>query len=500
MFEISHFGILDTIDMKYHFFYKGVLNMRNHLKHFINGEWVESTGSETLDVINPATEEVIGKISLGTREDLDKAVKAARKAFPSFSQTTKEERIELLEKIAAEYEKRKDDIVETITDELGSPLSISENVHYQMGYAHFSQAAKSLKDFSFMEDRGDHTVVKESIGVSGLITPWNFPTNQTSTKIASAFAAGSPVVLKPSELTPFAAIILTEIFEAAGVPKGVFNLVNGLGDVIGDGISSHPDIDFVSFTGSVGVGQKIMENASKTIKNFALELGGKSPLIVLEDADIEKAAKTAVSNIAMNTGQVCSAATRILVPSSMRESFEQAVKNVLPAFPMGDPRKETNIGPLVSKKQWDRVQSYIEKGMQEGATLITGGTGKPEGLETGYYCKPTVFSNVTNDMQIAQEEIFGPVMSIITYETVDEAIEVANDTVYGLAGYVVGKDPETLRKVATSIRAGRITVNSGEKDFAAPFGGYKQSGIGREWGDFGIEEYLETKAILGFPS
>ncbi|UOQ95010.1 aldehyde dehydrogenase family protein [Halobacillus shinanisalinarum] len=474
--------------------------MRNQVKHYINGEWVESTGSETEEVMNPATEEVMGKISLGTKEDLDKAVKAARDALPSFSQTTKEERVEMLEKIAEEYEKRKDELIEVMTDELGAPLSISEKVHYKMGYAHFSQAAESLKEFSFTEQRGDHTLVKETVGISGLITPWNFPTNQTSTKIASAFAAGSPVILKPSELTPFAAIILTEIFEAAGVPKGVFNLVNGSGEVIGDGISSHPDIDFVSFTGSVGVGQKVMENAAKTIKNFALELGGKSPLVVLKDADIDQAARSAVTHIAMNTGQVCSAATRILVPSAMKESFEEAVKNVLPEFPVGDPRKENFVGPLVAQKQWDRVQSYIEKGIEEGATLIAGGTGKPEGIEKGYFAKPTVFTDVKNDMVIAQEEIFGPVMSIITYETVEEAIEIANDTVYGLAGYVVGKDPELLRKVATSIRAGRITVNDKGKDFSAPFGGYKQSGIGREWGDFGIEEYLETKAILGLPS
>ncbi|WP_257349853.1 aldehyde dehydrogenase family protein [Pseudalkalibacillus decolorationis] len=474
--------------------------MRNELKHYINGEWVESTGTETMEVINPATEEVIGHISLGTKEDLDLAVQAAREAFPSFSQTSKEYRIDLLEKIADEYEKRKDDLIEVITEELGSPLSISEKVHYMMGYTHFKQAAKELRDFSFIEKRGNSTIIKETIGVSGLITPWNFPTNQTSTKIAGAFAAGSPVVLKPAEITPYAAIILAEIFEAAGLPKGAFNLVNGTGDVIGNGISSHPDIDFVSFTGSGAVGQKVMENAAKTIKKVALELGGKSPLIVLEDADIKKAAKIAASHIALNTGQVCTAATRILVPNSIKEQFEEAVKAVLPNFPVGDPQKETFIGPLVAKKQWDRVQEYIEKGIEEGATLLTGGTGKPEGLDKGYFVKPTVFTDVKNDMIIAQEEIFGPVMSIITYDTVDEAIEIANDTVYGLAGYVVGEDPETLQKVASSIRAGQITVNKAKPDFSAPFGGFKQSGIGREWGNFGIEEYLEPKAIMGMPS
>lgn len=474
--------------------------MRNHLKQFINGEWVESTGSETHEVINPATEEVIGKISLGTKEDLDKAVAAARAAFPSFSKTSREERVEMLENIAAEYANRKEEIIDVITEELGSPRSISEKVHYNMGYNHFSEAAKALKEFSFSEDRGDHTVVKESIGVSGLITPWNFPTNQSSTKIASAFAAGSPVVLKPAEITPFAAIILTEIFEKVGVPKGVFNLVNGTGETIGNGISSHPDIDFVSFTGSAGVGEKVMKNASETIKNVALELGGKSPFVMLEDADIEKAAKAAVSHIATNTGQVCSAGTRMIIPSSKKEAFEEAVKKVLPEFPVGDPQGNNYVGPLVSQKQWDTVQSYIEKGIDEGATLIAGGTGKPEGIEKGYFVKPTIFTNVKNDMVIAQEEIFGPVMSIITYETIDEAIEISNDTVYGLAGYVFGEDKETLRKVATSIRAGRIKVNNAELDFSAPFGGYKQSGIGREWGDFGIEEYLEKKAILGFPA
>lgn len=474
--------------------------MRDYLKHFINGEWVESTGSETMEVINPATEEVIGHISLGTEEDLDRAVKAACAAFPSFSQTTKEYRIELLEKIADEYEKRKDDLIKVITEELGSPLSMSENVHYMMGYAHFKQAAKELRNFSFIEKRSHSTIIKETIGVSGLITPWNFPTNQTSTKIAGAFAAGSPVILKPAEITPYAAMILAEIFEAADLPKGAFNLVNGTGDVIGNGISSHPDIDFVSFTGSGAVGQKVMENAAKTIKKVALELGGKSPLVVLEDADIKKAAKIAVSHISMNTGQVCTAATRIIVPNAIKEQFEEAVIAALPKFPVGDPQKETFVGPLVSQKQWDRVQGYIEKGIAGGATLLAGGTGKPDGLEKGYFAKPTVFTDVKNDMIIAQEEIFGPVMSIITYDTIDEAIEIANDTVYGLAGYVVGEDPETLQKVASSIRAGQITVNKAKTDFSAPFGGFKQSGIGREWGNFGIEEYLEPKAIMGMPS
>ncbi|PYZ93391.1 aldehyde dehydrogenase family protein [Salipaludibacillus keqinensis] len=474
--------------------------MRNELKHYINGEWIESTGSETIEVINPATEEVMGKISSGTEEDLDKAVKAARAAFPTFSHSTKEERIQWLKNIVEGYEARKEELIDVMTDELGAPLSVSEEVHYNMGLGHFKQAAESLEDFSFTEDRGGHTLLKESVGVSGLITPWNFPTNQTSTKIASAIAAGSPVVLKPASKTPYAAIILAEIIHEAGVPKGAFNLVNGSGSVIGNGISSHPDIDFVSFTGSGTTGEHIMKNAAETIKKVALELGGKSPVIVLDDADVEVAAKTALSNIMTNTGQVCSAGTRVFVPKSMKEDFEKKMVDLLPTFPVGDPRKEgIATGPLVSKDQWDTVQSYIEKGEKE-ATLLTGGTGKPEGLETGYYAKPTIFTDVSNDSVIAQEEIFGPVSTIITYDDLDEALEMANDTVYGLAGYVVGKDEETLRYVASNIKAGRIKINDAKTDFNGPFGGYKQSGIGREWGDFGIEEYLEIKSVHGMPS
>ncbi|ASV67192.1 aldehyde dehydrogenase family protein [Cytobacillus kochii] len=473
--------------------------MRNYTKHYINGEWVTSTGSKTIDVINPATEEVMGKISSGTEEDLDKAVAAAKAAFPSFSQTSVEERIELLERICQEYEKRKDDIIEVITEELGSPVKRSNKVHYQMGLQHFRQAVEELKTFKFEEERGNTLVRKEAIGVAGLITPWNFPTNQTSTKLASAFAAGSTVVLKPASNTPFAAMILAEIFEAAGLPKGVFNLVTGSGSTIGNGISSHPDIDFVSFTGSGEVGQKIMENAASTIKKVSLELGGKSPLIVLDDADIKGAAKTAVALVAGNTGQVCTAATRTLIPKGMHDEFVEAVKEVIENFPVGDPTsQDVQVGPLVDADQWERVQSYIKKGSEEGADLIAGGPGKPEGLEKGYYTKITAFTNVKNDMTIAQEEIFGPVMSILTYDNLDEAMEIANDTIYGLAGYVYGGDRDTLQKVAKGIRAGQIQVNNSKTDFSAPFGGFKQSGIGREWGDFGIEEFLEPKSIIGY--
>lgn len=472
--------------------------MRNYLKHYINGQWIDSTGTDTMEVLNPATEEVIGKISLGTEEDLDKAVKAARAAFPSFSQTSREERIDLLERIAEEYHHRKEDIVETITQELGSPKKKSEEIHFQMGYAHFKQAAEELKTFQFVDERKNAIVVKEPIGVSGLITPWNFPTNQTATKIASALAAGSTMILKPAELTPYAAMILADIFDKVGVPKGVFNLVNGTGERVGNGISSHPDIDFVSFTGSVGVGQKTMENGAKTIKKVALELGGKSPVIVLDDADVEYAANTAINHIMMNTGQVCTAGTRVIVPSHMKHEFEDALLRNLPNYKVGDPlQADVVTGPLIAEKAYNKVQDYIQKGMDEGATLLAGGIGKPEGLDKGYFVKPTIFTDVDNQMTIAREEIFGPVMSVIYTNSLDEAIEVANDTDYGLAGYVVGKDKGKLAKAAKSIRAGRISINNAKSDYSAPFGGYKQSGIGREWGDFGIEEYLEPKTILG---
>src|SRR5699024_2283387 len=378
--------------------------MLKRLQHYINGEWIESTGSDVIDVINPAT-----------KEDLDKAVEAAKKAFPSFSQTTREERIEMINRIVEEYAKRKDEIIQTVTNELGVPLKLSEKSHYNMGMQHFIQAAKELETFEFEAERDGTIIRKESIGVSGLITPWNFPTNQTATKIASAFAAGSPVVLKPSELTPFAAILLAEIFEAADVPKGVFNLVNGTGEIVGNGISSHPDIDFVSFTGSGKTGQKITENAAKTIKKVALELGGKSPMIILDDYDIKKAARLAVSNVIFNTGQVCTLASRTIIPASKKDAFVKAVKEVLTDIKVGPPENETSrLRTLISQEQFDRVQNYIQKGIDEGATLSMGGLGKPEGLETGYYVKPTVFTDVENHMTIAQEEIFGPVMSVIT--------------------------------------------------------------------------------------
>lgn len=473
--------------------------MLNYNKQFINGEWVESSSNDTIDVINPATEEVFATIANGNKDDVDKAVAAANDVYLKFRSTPVKERQAMLERIAVEYEKRKEDLINTITSELGSPLEVSDKSHYTAGLNHFRTAAETLDTFEFEEQREDALVVKESIGVAGLITPWNFPTNQTALKISAAFAAGSPVVLKPSEETPVTACILAEIFEAADVPKGVFNLVNGDGENVGIPMSEHPDIRMMSFTGSGRAGQSIMEKSAADFKKVALELGGKSPLIVLEDADLDEAATSAVNRVVRNTGQVCTAATRTLVPAKMKDAFLEKAKEKMNEVKVGDPLKEgSEVGPLISQRQFDRVQSYIEKGQSEGATLYHGGTGKPDGLETGYFVKPTIFTDVDNSMTIAQEEIFGPVMSVITYEDLDQAIRIANDTVYGLAGYVVGKDKKQLQHVARSIEAGTIIINDCGGPNTLPFGGYKQSGIGREWGDYGIEEFLEVKSIKGY--
>ena len=473
--------------------------MVNYNKQFINGEWVNSSSSETIDVINPATEEVFATVAAGNREDVDKAVAAANNVYLDFRKTPVKERKAMLERIADEYVKRKDDLIETITNELGSPLSVSENSHYTAGLNHFRTAAETLDTFEFEEQRDDALIVKESIGVAGLITPWNFPTNQTALKISAAFAAGSPVVLKPSEETPVTACILTEIFEAAGVPKGVFNLVNGDGENVGIPLSEHPDVRMMSFTGSGRAGQSIMEKSAADFKKVALELGGKSPFIVLDDADLDEAAASAVNRVVRNTGQVCTAGTRTLIPAELKDQFLEKLKEKISAVKVGNPREDgMEVGPLISKTQFDRVQSYIEKGQEEGATLYHGGTGKPDGLSTGYFVKPTIFTDVDNSMAIAQEEIFGPVMSVITYEDLEDAIRIANDTIYGLAGYVVGKDKEKLQHVARSIEAGTIIINDCGGPNTLPFGGYKQSGIGREWGDYGLEEFLEVKSIKGY--
>ncbi|BBK27644.1 aldehyde dehydrogenase family protein [Staphylococcus arlettae] len=473
--------------------------MRNYTKQYINGEWIDSASGENIEVINPATEEVMGTIAKGNKADVDKAVQAAENVYVQFRNSSIEERRNLLDKIVTEYENRKEDLVAAIRDELGAPTKVAENVHYQMGLDHFVAARDALDTFEFEERRGNNLVVKEAIGVAGLITPWNFPTNQTSLKLAAAFAAGSTVVLKPSEETPFAAIILAEIFDKVGVPKGVFNLVNGDGSGVGNPLSEHPSVRMMSFTGSGPTGAKIMEKAAKDFKKVSLELGGKSPYIILDDVNIQEAARAAVMKVVNNTGQVCTAGTRTLVPESIKADFLTAVKEEMANIKVGDPTdSETQVGPIISKKQFDQVQSYIDKGIEEGAELLYGGPGKPEGLDKGYFARPTIFNNVDNQMTIAQEEIFGPVMSVITYNDLDEAIAIANDTKYGLAGYVYGENLDNLRKVARSVEAGTIEINEAGRKPDLPFGGYKQSGIGREWGDFGIEEFLEVKSIAGY--
>ncbi|MGO3048954.1 aldehyde dehydrogenase family protein [Staphylococcus casei] len=473
--------------------------MFDQTKQYINGQWVESHSNETMDVINPATEEAFGKIAKGNAQDVEDAVNAADSVYLEFRHSSIEYRKNLLNDIVKEYENRKADLVEAMTLELGTPVTASENVHYEMGLAHFKAARDALDNFNFRERRGNNIVIKEAIGVAGLITPWNFPTNQTALKLAGAFAAGSTVVLKPSEETPFAAIILAEIFDKVGMPKGVFNLVNGDGLGVGNPISENEKIRMVSFTGSGNTGSKIMEKASKDFKKVSLELGGKSPYIILEDADLDKAADAAVHKVVDNSGQVCIAGSRTIVPESIKDAFIEKVKEKMSSIKVGDPQDATvDMGPVINSKQFNQIQEFIKIGAQEGATIEFGGEGKPEGLETGYFVKPTIFTNVENSMTIAQEEIFGPVMSIITYSDVDEAIQIANDTKYGLAGYVYGTDMDVLQKVATSLEAGVIEINEYPRSADMPFGGYKQSGIGREWGDYGIEEFLEVKTISGF--
>lgn len=473
--------------------------MVNKTQQYIDGRWVSSNSGKVLEVINPATESIIGTVANGNEQDVDAAVNAADSVYIQFKNTSVQERQEMLDRIITEYEKRKDDFIDTITNELGCPIEKARATHYETGKQHFSIARDALNTFEFEEQNGSSLVVKESIGVAGLITPWNFPTNQATKKLAAAFAAGSPVVLKPSEETPLSAVILAEVFDAADVPRGVFNLVNGDGKNVGGPLSRHPKVRVVSFTGSVNTGSNIMSEASKDIKKVSLELGGKSPYIILDDIDIDTAAKSAVQKVINNTGQVCTAGTRTLIPESIKDEFLEKAKYYMDKVNVGDPRDtSTDMGPIISEKQLTQVQSYIEKGIEEGATLYHGGPGKPEKLENGYFAKPTIFSDVDNKMTIAQEEIFGPVMSVLTYKDLDEAIDIANDTKYGLAGYAMGKDKDSLKKIARSIEAGSITINDAAGDPKLPFGGYKQSGFGRESGDYGIEEFLEVKTIKGY--
>ena len=473
--------------------------MSNRTKFYIDGEWVEPSNSNTLDVINPATEQTIGPIAMGGVEDVNKAVKAAAAAFESFSQSSKEDRIALLESIIATYMGRMDEVAAAISEEMGAPLGLAKAAQAPAGLGHFMTTLSVLKDFEFEEDIGTSRVIREPAGVCGFITPWNWPLNQIACKVAPALAAGCTMVLKPSEVAPFNAILFAEIMDGAGVPAGVFNLINGDGPTVGAAISSHPKVDMVSFTGSTRAGIEVARNAAPTVKRVAQELGGKSANIILDDADFAQSISRDVFGMCTNSGQSCNAPTRMLVPDSRMDEAAAIAKGAAEQVKVGDPNAaDTTIGPVVSDVQYEKIQNLIQKGIDEGATLECGGTGRPDGLNAGYFVKPTVFSHVTNDMSIAQEEIFGPVLSLIGYADDDDAVRIANDTVYGLSGYISAGDPERARQVARRIRTGNIHLNGAPVDNKSPFGGYKQSGNGREWGRYGFEEFLEVKSILGY--
>ncbi|NIV18845.1 MAG: aldehyde dehydrogenase family protein [Woeseiaceae bacterium] len=473
--------------------------MRKMLQFYIDGEWVDPVTPNPFDVINPATEEVCGRISLGTAADVDRAVAAARKAFESYSRTTREERIDLLEAILAAYSNRYKDVATAIMEEMGAPWTLAKGAQAGSGTQHIKAAIRALKTFEFEEHNRDTLIIREAIGVCGLITPWNWPINQVAVKVAPALAAGCTMVLKPSEIAPFDAMIFAEVLDAAGVPAGVFNLVNGDGPEVGTAISGHPDVDMVSFTGSTRAGVLVAQNAAPTVKRVAQELGGKSANILLDDADFEKAVAEGAEECFDNTGQSCNAPTRLLVPKDRIDEAATIAARIAASTTVGDPRDEhTKMGPLVSEAQWNKVQGLIQKGIDEGASLVSGGPGRPEGIDRGYYAKPTVFANVSNDMTIAREEIFGPVLSIIGYEDDDDAVRIANDTPYGLSGYVSSANRDRARAVASRLRTGMVHINGAHLDSMAPFGGYKQSGNGREWGSHGIDEFLELKSVYGY--
>ena len=467
-------------------------------KFYINGEWVEPAGRETIDVINPATEEAFATISMGTAEDVDAAAKAARAAFPAWSQSSVEERKTVLQKIMAGIQARAGDLAAAITSEMGAPVGLANAAQVPSGLGHFAAVLPVLENYKFQETRGSTLIVKEAAGVCGFITPWNWPLNQIACKVAPALAAGCTIVLKPSEVAPINAYILAEIIDECGLPPGVFNLVNGDGPNVGAAISAHPEVDVVSFTGSTRAGREVARAAADGIKRVTQELGGKSANIILDDtAYFGKAVFSGVLNCFGNSGQSCNAPTRMLVPKArMGEAIESAKAAAAKAV-VGDPNSEgTSLGPVVSELQFNKINALIEAGIKEGAELIAGGPGRPDGLDKGYFIKPTVFANVTNDMTIAREEVFGPVLTIIGYDDDADAIAIANDTEYGLSGYISG-EPAHAQQIALQIRTGMVHINGAPLDISAPFGGYKKSGNGREWGLEGLEEYLETKAMMG---
>ena len=470
--------------------------MKDKLHFYINGAWVEPDSSEKIQVINPANEELVGHVSAGTKTDIDKAVKAANQAFATYQHTSKDDRIELLKNIIGEYENRYDDFVKTITEEMGAPIWLSEKAQASTGIKNLHETLDALQDYQFEKKEGDYTLIREPIGVIGMITPWNWPMNQITTKVSAALAAGCTMVLKPSEISPYCAMLLAEVFDAAGVPDGVFNVVNGYGPTVGAALSDHPDVAMMSFTGSTRAGIAVAQASAVSVKRVHQELGGKSSNIILDDvADLEKSVKGGAGHCFLNSGQSCNAPTKMLVSANNYEKAVEVATQTANNTTVGDPQGEFRIGPIANKAQYEKILRMIEIGIEEGATLVAGGVEKPEGYDKGYYVKPTVFANVTSGMTIAKEEIFGPVLSIIKYDSEDEAIHIANDTEYGLAGYVQGEISHA-NEVARKIRAGQVIINGGARGTGAPFGGYKSSGNGREHGVHGLEECLETKAVI----
>lgn len=473
--------------------------MTHEMQFYIDGEWVDPLVPHPFDVIDPSTEEAYAKISLGTKADVDRAVAAARRAFETFGQTTKQERLELLKRILAAYEARYDEVADAISKEMGAPAAFARTAQAGIGLGHISQMISVLDNFEFEHLEGTTLIAKEPVGVVGMITPWNWPINQITCKVCPAIAAGCTMVLKPSEIAPMDAIIFAEIMHEAGVPKGVFNLVNGDGPGVGTAISEHPDIDMISFTGSSRAGVLIAKAAADTVKRVHQELGGKSANILLDDVDFDQAVAKGVINCFSNSGQSCNAPTRMFVPEKVNERAMQIARQAAESIKVGPPDAAgTQMGPVVSEVQYRKIQDLIQSGIDEGATLVTGGTGRPDGLNRGYYVRPTVFANVKPEMRIAKEEIFGPVLSILTYKTEEEVIAEANNTVYGLASYIQSGDRKRAQSMARRMRTGNVYINYPKSDMNAPFGGYKQSGNGREWSKWGLEEFLEIKGIVGF--
>lgn len=470
------------------------------LKFYIDGAWVDPAAPSTLGVVNPATEEIFAQISLGSAGDVDRAAKAARRAFRTYSEASIEDRLSYLHKIIEGFRARLPELARMMTLEMGAPITFATQRQATVALFHFEEAARVLAHYRFEERMGAGLIRREPIGVCGLITPWNWPLNQVASKVAPALATGCTVVLKPSEIAPLSAMLFAEIVHESGLPPGVFNLVNGDGPVVGEAIAAHPEIDMVSFTGSTTAGVRVAKLAADTVKRVAQELGGKSANIILPDADLKSAVIEGVHACYTNAGQNCQSPTRMLIPREQRDVAFEAAREVVNTIRLGDPLDPAStMGPLVSQTQFGKVQDLIQAGLDEGATLVAGGMGRPAELNRGYYVRPTVFGDVTPKMRIAREEIFGPVLSIISYDTEDEAVEIANDTPFGLAGFVQSRDRARARKIANRIRAGRVYLNGAPFDRSLPFGGYKQSGNGREFGIFGFEEYLEVKALLGFP-